>query len=115
MSTPFEDIWFDLYQITPCDLQDHPKPYNEYDVFKDKFLQTQRAYERAKRLDGRISQLINAYLIGMLLEKEAETPLQRSYYARQLPQHLYVVSTRLYYIFEFLGPSQQTDTKVLAN
>ena len=106
MNTPFLDIHFDLHQKTPNDLQDFPPPYDDRDNFEEKFLKIRRAYGRAKRSNGRVLQLINAYFLGKLLEKEADTPLQRSYYAQQLSQHLYTVSVRLYYIFEFLGTKQ---------
>ena len=102
---PFLDIQSDLYRTTPQDLQEHPPPYNEHDSLDEKFVQTREAYKKAKKIDGRILQLLNAYFLGKLLEKDA-APLQRSYYARQLPQHLYTVATRLYYIFELLGPKQ---------
>ena len=76
MNTPFLEIQIDLHQKTPHNLRDFPLPYDDHDSFEEKFLKTRRAYKRSKGIDGHILQLMNAYFLEMLLEKEVNAPLQ---------------------------------------
>jgi hypothetical protein len=66
---------------------------------------------RAKRLHNRPLQLLNAYFLGKLLEKEAEPFLQRGYYLQKLSAYYQSVTVRTYYLFETLGTRKIINTR----
>lgn len=85
-----------------CEIEYGP-PYDHTLPFKDKFNLTLQALLRAKRLQNRSLQLLNAYFLGQLLERETETLSQRSFYAQSLTTYYRITSVRTFYLFEVFG------------
>ena len=88
-----------------------PLPYEKHLRVDEKLDQAFKALLRAKRVKDRSLCLLNAYYIGELLEKEAETPAKREVYAQQLSQYYRITTVRLYYLYEFLGPQHLMRSK----
>ena len=78
---PYQEVLSDLLQIYPEETVEYPAPYDDNMTFERKFIVTQKSLERARRLKNRILQLVNAFYLGKLLEHEANSSTQRSYYA----------------------------------
>jgi hypothetical protein len=89
------EITGETYNITP--------PYEPHSSFEEKFYLTQKALERARRMGDRTLQLINAFYLGQLLEKETKSQTQRNYYAQQLTAHYRTTVVRIFYIYEVFG------------
>ncbi|CAB4396308.1 unnamed protein product [Rhizophagus irregularis] len=85
-----------------CEIEYGP-PYNYSLPFKEKFNLTLQALLRAKRLQNRSLQLLNAYFLGQLLEREIESLSQRSFYAQSLTTYYRITSIRTFYLFEVFG------------
>jgi hypothetical protein len=100
MTTYYQIVLDDLSADVDEQEEEYMPPYDISATFQDKFNQTLKAISRAKRLQNRSLQLLNAYFLGQLLEKEAESLSQRGYYAQKLSQYYRITAIRTYYIFE---------------
>jgi hypothetical protein len=108
--TVFQDILNDLIEASlGNDLEAFP-PYSEEMDIEQKFDCALRSLLRAKQLNQRTIQLLNAYYIGKLLEKDMNIE-ERSEYHKRLSRHYQSTCPRMYYLFEFLGPAAILKTK----
>ena len=96
----------DLTNRLPSNVDECSAPYEEWMTFEDKFKLTRKALSRAKGMNNRLLQLVNAFYLGRLLEIEAESDNQREHFARQLTIHYRTVIRRTYYLFEAFGVKQ---------
>jgi hypothetical protein len=104
MSVDYQIILNDLTRAPDTAIDVIPPPYEEDVPFDDKFKATLRAMNRATRIKNRSLLLLNAYYLGKLLEDSEESLTKRRYYSSQLSQYYRLVSVRLYYLYEYLGP-----------
>ena len=100
----YQDILEDIQQVIPDESLTLP-PYSSEMTFEEKFQMTFRTLGQAKSTGNRRMQLYNAYYLGVLLEEEAESLSQRSYYAQRLTKHYRTAAVRLYHIFKPVGVS----------
>ena len=106
MSVHYRTVLDDLLRpITEDEIEYNP-PYDHGSTFEEKFTSTLRALSRAKRFQNRPLQLLNAYFLGQLLETKAESPIQRSYYARKLSIHYRLTAIKTFIILELFGPKK---------
>lgn len=104
MSNNYQTVLDDLTRPLTIEETEIPPPYNNELPFHEKFNITLRAINRASRLRDRILMLLNAYYMGKLLEDDEESIARRTYYSSKLSQYYRIVSVRLYYLYEYLGP-----------
>jgi hypothetical protein len=103
MSPHSQLILADLLQPINEFEDEYEPPYNSSASFEEKFNLIKQALLQAKRIQNQSLQLLNAYFLGQLLEKEAETLSQRGYYAKKLTTYYRIVSVRTFYLFEVFG------------
>ena len=105
MSTFYQTILEDLSEPSSVDSIIEPSPFKEITPISMKVKLTFRKLHRAKRMDDRISLLVNAFYIGQIIEEEM-TPAQRTSNKSNLTAYYYQVCVRTYYIFEKFGLQQ---------
>jgi hypothetical protein len=105
MSTFYQTILEDLSEPSSVDSIIEPPPFKETTPISTKIKLTFRKLHRAKRMDDRISILVNAFYIGQIIEEEM-TPAQRTSNKSNLTAYYYQVCVRTYYIFEKFGLQQ---------
>lgn len=109
-----QEILDDLLRDFPMEVVTPIAPYTDNMSFREKFESALKSLERSKRMGNRMLQLINAFYLGRLLEIEAESLTQRSYFAQKLSLHYRTVVVRIYYIFEPYGVSQIMRTRKIS-
>ena len=102
----YQTILDDLMNGLPVEVNEYPVPYEEWMTFENKIKMTRKALSRAKNINNRLLQLVNAFYLGRLLEVEADSNDQREQYANQLTLHYRTVARRTYYLFEVPGVKQ---------
>ena len=105
MSTFYQTILEDLSEPNSVDSVVEPPPFEEATPISMKVKTTFRKLHRAKRMDDRISLLVNAFYIGQIIEEEM-TPAQRTSNKSNLTAYYCQVCIRTYYIFENFGLQQ---------
>lgn len=110
MTPDYRIVLDDLTRASDTDIDVIPPPYGDDVPFDDKFKATLRAINRATRINNRSLLLLNAYYMGKLLEDSEESLTKRSYYLSKLSQYYRIVSIRLYYLYEYLGPKHILST-----
>ena len=105
MSTFYQTILEDLSEPSSVDSVIEPPPFKETTPISMKVKLTFRKLHRAKRMDDRISILVNAFYIGQIIEEEM-TPAQRTSNKSNLTAYYYQVCVQTYYIFEKFGLQQ---------
>lgn len=108
MTSNYQAVLADLMQTTPVNIDELPPPFAEEVSLEHKFCLAHHALLRASRLNNRILMLMNAYYMGKLIEKEIDDPHIRRLYANKLTPYYRVVTSRLYYLYEYSGPRQLT-------
>ena len=105
LSLNFQLILEDLQRVEPQDVAMYPPPYDDLMTLEMKFSSTKRTFLRAKRTHNRVQMMTNAYYLGKLIET-IEDPITRTVYSKKISGYYYRTAVRIYYLFEFLGPSQ---------
>ena len=95
MSTFYQTILEDLSEPNSVDSVVEPPPFEEATPISMKVKTTFRKLHRAKRMDDRISLLVNSFYIGQII-KEEMTPTQRTSNKSNLTVYYYQVCVRAY-------------------
>ena len=106
-----DEIYNDITQLIPIQVDLWPRPYNESDDASIKMKTIQRYYRRAKMMKKRIAMLIYMYFAGELLDEIDDSEYRRV--KIMMNTHQYEVSRKVFTMFREIGIIQLLRTKVL--
>lgn len=107
----YQIISEDLQELTPIIIKLPPPFTNNAITLKDQVKELFKQMKRAFARNNREEALLNAFYIGQISEVLADTPTERAICRSVLTPYYQKVITKVYYIFELLGPSQIFRTK----
>ncbi len=106
-----ENLANDLRISEPTEVSPLLPPYNEADMFEDKFERAYASLQRNIRLKYRMLALTDAYFLGKLLIEITNRDVRREY-RKRLTTHYRKIAENTYDIFEF-NPDQIQRTQII--
>ena len=102
----YVNIFSDLLETQPTDPIIMPDPYNHNQSIGTNIKMFYRLLRWSIRVNDHISELVNAYYLGYLLEERLSTPSERRKYRSLLTKHYLNTCVRTYNLFRITGVQQ---------